>query len=60
MAGRIRVNNEWIKVGNDQLPDHCHFIGNEGLNMNTISCNLLLVNTVNLKSIKLTYLACYN
>ena len=31
------IDNGWLKVENDQVPDHCHFIGNEGLNMNTTS-----------------------
>ena len=29
------IDNGWIRVDNDQLPDHCHFIGTEGLNINT-------------------------
>ena len=29
------IDDGWIRVENNQLPDHCHFIGNEGLNMNT-------------------------
>ena len=33
------IDNGWVKVENDELPDHCHFIGNKGLNMNTTSCN---------------------
>ena len=33
------IDNGWIRVENDEVPDHCHFIGHEGLNMNTISCN---------------------
>ena len=33
------IDNGWLKVENDQVPDHCHFIGNEGLNMNTTSRN---------------------
>ena len=33
------IDNGWIRVENDQLPDPCHFIGNEGLNMNMISHN---------------------
>ena len=33
------IDNGWVRVDNDQLPNHCHFIGNEGLNMNTTSCN---------------------
>ena len=33
------IDNGWVKVENDQLPDDCHFIGNEGLNMNTTSHN---------------------
>ena len=31
------IDNGWLKVENDQVADHCHFIGNEGLNMNTTS-----------------------
>ena len=34
------IDNGWIRVDNDQFPDHCDFIGNKGLNMNTPSCNL--------------------
>ena len=33
------IDNGWLKVENNQVPDHCHFIGNEGLNMNTTSRN---------------------
>ena len=33
------IDNGWVKVENDQLPNQCHFIGNEGLNMNTTSRN---------------------
>ena len=33
------IDNGWIRVENDEVPDHCHFIGHEGLNMNTVSCN---------------------
>ena len=31
------INNGWIRVENDQVPDHCQFIGNLELNMNTAS-----------------------
>ena len=34
------INNGMIRVENDKVPDHCHFIGHEGLNMNTTSHNL--------------------
>ena len=33
------IDNGWIRVENDKVPDHCHFIGHEGLNMNTVSHN---------------------
>ena len=33
------IDNGCVKVENDQLPDQCLFIGNEGLNMNTTSSN---------------------
>ena len=33
------IDNGWEMVDNDQVPDYCHFIGNEGLNMNTTSRN---------------------
>ena len=33
------IDNGWIRVENDKVPDHCHFIGHKGLNMNTASCN---------------------
>ena len=31
------IDNGWERVENDQVPDYCPFIGNEGLNMNTAS-----------------------
>ena len=34
------IDNGWERVENDQVPDYCPFIGNEGLNMNTTSSNL--------------------
>ena len=33
------IDNGWKRVDNNQVPDYCHFIGNEGLNMNTTSRN---------------------
>ena len=33
------IDNEWERVENDQVPDYCFFIGNEGLSMNTTSHN---------------------
>ena len=33
------IDNGQIRVENNKVPDHCHFIGHEGLNMNTVSCN---------------------
>ena len=34
------IDNGCERVENDQVPDYCPFIGNEGLNMNTTSRNL--------------------
>ena len=33
------IDDGWEKILNDQVPDYCHFIGHQGLNMGTISRN---------------------